>query len=73
MTGSKRPEDLSGIVALEHDEVPAHDAAQALKHLGIAVCARRGKLRVSPHVYNHDDDLERLREGLLACRHHRRS
>jgi cysteine desulfurase/selenocysteine lyase len=69
VTGSKRPEDHSGIVALEHDEVPSHDAALALKHLGIAVCARRGKLRVSPHVYNHDGDLERLREGLVACRH----
>ena len=34
VTGSKRPEDHSGIVALEHDEVPSKDAAQALKHDG---------------------------------------
>jgi selenocysteine lyase/cysteine desulfurase len=69
VTGSKQPEDHSGIVAVEHDDVPSHEAARALKHMGIAVCARRGKLRVSPHVYNHEGDLERLREGLLGCRH----
>jgi selenocysteine lyase/cysteine desulfurase len=67
VTGSNRPEDLSGIVALEHDEVPAHEAARDLRHRGIAVCARRGKLRISPHVYNNDDDLDRLFQGLCAC------
>ena len=70
VTGSKRPEDLSGIVAIEHDDVPAHDAAKALRQQGIAVCARRGRLRVSPHVYNNDEDLERLRTALIDCRRH---
>lgn len=65
--GSSRPEDLSGIVALEHDDVPSHDAAQMLRQQGVAVCARRGKLRISPHIYNNDDDLDRLRIALLAC------
>jgi selenocysteine lyase/cysteine desulfurase len=70
VTGSRRPEDRSGIVAIEHDDVPAPDAARALRHQGIAVCARRGKLRISPHIYNDDDDLGRLREALVACRRH---
>jgi cysteine desulfurase/selenocysteine lyase len=70
VTGSKRPEDHSGIVAIEHDDVSARHAAQALRHRGIVVCARRGKLRISPHVYNNDDDLERLRDALSACRRH---
>jgi selenocysteine lyase/cysteine desulfurase len=68
VTGSKRPGDHSGIVAIEHDDVPAQHAAQTLRHRGIVVCARRGKLRISPHVYNNDDDLERLRDALSACR-----
>jgi selenocysteine lyase/cysteine desulfurase len=69
VTGSIRPEDLSGIVALEHDEVPSHEAARWLRQQGVAVCARRGRLRISAHVYNNDDDLERLRMALAACRH----
>lgn len=68
VTGSKLPEDRSGIVAIEHDDVPAPRAARALREQGIAVCARRGKLRISPHIYNDDDDLERLRAALVACR-----
>jgi cysteine desulfurase/selenocysteine lyase len=70
VTGSKRPEDLSGIVAIEHDDVSPQHAAKALRQQGIAVCARRGKLRVSPHVYNNDEDLERLRTALWGCRSH---
>ncbi|MGC8642362.1 MAG: aminotransferase class V-fold PLP-dependent enzyme, partial [Isosphaeraceae bacterium] len=68
VAGSTRPADLSGIVALEHDDVPAHDAAELLRRQGVAVCARRGKLRISPHMYNDDDDIDRLRIALLACR-----
>ncbi len=68
VTGSKRPEDCSGIVAIDHDDVPAEQAAHTLRQQGIAVCARRGKLRISPHIYNNDDDLERLHDGLVDCR-----
>jgi selenocysteine lyase/cysteine desulfurase len=66
VTGSRRPEDRSGIVAIEHDDVPSGAAAGQLRQRGIAASARRGRLRFSPHVYNNHDDLERLREGLAA-------
>jgi cysteine desulfurase/selenocysteine lyase len=66
IAGSVRPEDHSGIVAIEHDLVPSHEAAKSLRGRGIAVCARRGRLRISPHIYNNDDDLDRLREALVA-------
>jgi len=63
---SQRPEDLSGIVPLEHEAMDATDAAKLLKHRGIAASARRGKLRFSPHVYNNEDDMDRLREALAS-------
>ncbi len=70
VAGSMHPKDWSGIVAIEHDDVPSQQAAHALRDQGIVVCARRGKLRISPHIYNDDDDLERLYEALATCRRH---
>ena len=34
--------------------------ALALKQRGVLVSARHGNLRVSPHFYNNDADLEKL-------------
>jgi selenocysteine lyase/cysteine desulfurase len=62
--GSTRPEDLSGIVALTRPGVDPDRAARRLRERGVAVASRRGRLRISPHVYNNDDDLRRLEEGL---------
>jgi selenocysteine lyase/cysteine desulfurase len=70
VTGSSRLEDCAGIVAIEHDVEPAEQAAHTLRQRGIAVCARRGKLRISPHIYNNNDDLERLFEALVNCPRH---
>jgi selenocysteine lyase/cysteine desulfurase len=64
VVGSTRPEDLSGIVALTRAGVDPDGAARTLRERGVVVASRRGRLRVSPHVYNHDDDLGRLAEGL---------
>jgi selenocysteine lyase/cysteine desulfurase len=62
--GSGRPEDLSGIVPLTCAGVDPDAAARALRARGVAVASRRGRLRVSPHVYTNDDDLDRLAAGL---------
>jgi selenocysteine lyase/cysteine desulfurase len=64
--GSTRPEDLSGIVASTREGADPNAAVSHLRERGVAVAARRGRLRVSPHVYTSDDDVERLREGLSS-------
>jgi len=61
---STRTEDVSGIVALEKPGVDPNEVVKTLKSQGIAAACRRGKLRFSPHLYNNEDDLRRLREGL---------
>jgi cysteine desulfurase/selenocysteine lyase len=64
--GSTRLEDLSGIVALERPDTDLAAMVRKLRERGIAVAHRRGRLRISPHVYNNEDDLQRLSAGLRA-------
>ncbi|MEO8100431.1 MAG: aminotransferase class V-fold PLP-dependent enzyme [Acidobacteriota bacterium] len=49
---------------------PYLDAAEIVKKLrvqSIQVASRRGRLRISPHFYNNEADIERLEEALEAC------
>ena len=64
VVGSARPEDLSGIVALEKTGVDPERFAMNARTKGVAIACRRGKVRVSPHIYNNADDLDRLAEVL---------
>jgi selenocysteine lyase/cysteine desulfurase len=64
--GSTRAGDLSGIVALRRDGTDPDRVARQLRAEGIAVACRRGLLRISAHIYNNDDDLERLKDGLAT-------
>jgi cysteine desulfurase/selenocysteine lyase len=66
--GSSRPEDVAGIVALEKPGVDPEAFARDLRERGIALSCRRGRVRVSPHMYNSDDDLGRLAGALAAAR-----
>ncbi|MBI3472202.1 MAG: aminotransferase class V-fold PLP-dependent enzyme, partial [Candidatus Solibacter usitatus] len=41
--------------------------AQQLQRSRVVVAARRGNLRVSPHFYNNEEDLDRLEQALAAA------
>jgi selenocysteine lyase/cysteine desulfurase len=64
--GSERAEDHSGIVCLTKAGTDPAAVSRSLRGRGVVVAHRRGRLRISPHVYNNDEDLDRLREGLEA-------
>ena len=66
--GSARPEDQAGIVALEKPGVDPENFARSSRDRGIALACRRGRVRVSPHIYNNADDLGRLAEALADAR-----
>ena len=62
--GSDRPDDFSGIVPLTKEGVDPDVFARSARDRGVALACRRGRVRISPHVYNNADDLDRLREAL---------
>ena len=50
----------SQIVAAQFPGIDPSHLARELKKKNVNVAARHGFLRISPHFYNNDDDLERL-------------
>ncbi len=64
--GSDRPQDLSGIVALTRPGVDPEAFALACRERRVALACRRGRVRISPHIYTSEDDLGRLADALAA-------
>ena len=58
--GSERPEDKSGIISLTYGDIDHNTVVQAGRELGVVVSCRAGRLRVSPHFYNNESDLDKL-------------
>jgi selenocysteine lyase/cysteine desulfurase len=57
----------SPIVAARFENSDVSTLARALKEQRVLVAARRGHLRVSPHLYNNEQDLEIFEQALRAC------
>jgi cysteine desulfurase/selenocysteine lyase len=68
--GAEAPESGSQIVAAKFagagSEIDPSRLARELKERRVLVAARHGYLRVSPHFYNNEEDLDRLEEELRA-------
>ncbi len=56
------PVHASGIVCLELPDAPR--AYAALRRAGIVTSLREGSIRVSPHLYNTEDELRRVGEAI---------
>jgi selenocysteine lyase/cysteine desulfurase len=63
-TGARILNPGSNIVAAHWPDRDASALAKRLQERRIIVAARHGSLRVSPHFYNNEADLEMLREAL---------
>ena len=56
----------SPVVAGRFENADAPQIARDLRERGVLVAARHGNLRVSPHFYNNEEDLECFRRALAA-------
>ncbi|HYH69139.1 MAG TPA: aminotransferase class V-fold PLP-dependent enzyme [Urbifossiella sp.] len=57
---SRRPGEASGIVSLTVPGVPAEAVVAACRVAGVIVNARAGRVRVSPHGYNNEGEIDRF-------------
>jgi selenocysteine lyase/cysteine desulfurase len=58
--GSRRDGEWSGIVSLTHRDLPAAEVVRRCRPAGVVVNDRAGRVRVSPHAYNTEDDIDRF-------------
>lgn len=64
--GAEAAETESQVVTGRFPERDASQMARALKEKKVVISARHGNLRIAPHFYNNEDDLEKLRTSLKA-------
>ena len=64
LASDQHPHYDSPIVTAQFPGVDVSELAVGLRDKHIAVAARQGNLRVSPHIFNNDEDLVRLGEVL---------
>jgi cysteine desulfurase/selenocysteine lyase len=64
--GGSVEEYASPIVAARFENQDVSALARSLKEKRVLVAARRGHLRVSPHFYNNEKDLEILQDALKS-------
>jgi cysteine desulfurase / selenocysteine lyase len=64
IVGCREPEHASGIVSFELPGRPSPELRRRCRERHVIVSCREGRVRVSPHVYNTEDDVERLIEAL---------
>ncbi len=64
VVSSLLPEERSGIVAFAHPNHTAEALLQTLTEAKVVVSLREGAIRASVHLYNNEEDMERLVEAL---------
>lgn len=67
VVSSRRPGETSGIVAATHPRHPASALVKRLASRGVITATRAGRLRVAPHAYNTEDEIDRFLDELRTA------
>ncbi len=62
--GSVKEAEQSGILSFLREDLDASEETRRLAARDIFVAARDGAIRVSPHIYNNEEDMDRLLKAL---------
>ncbi len=65
---SRRGSDRSGIVSLASPGVPPKDVMRRCRDAGVVINVRAGRLRVSPHAYNTEAEIDRFLDVVKSFR-----
>ena len=60
------PEQRRHMVTFRHPDIPGEALEEGLAGAGVVVSLRRGRIRVSPHLYNTIDEMERVADAVRA-------
>lgn len=60
LVSSRRPAERSGIVTATHPRLEMAAVSSALRTRGVITAERLGRLRVAPHAYNSEAEIDRL-------------
>jgi cysteine desulfurase / selenocysteine lyase len=66
VASSRRDGEKSAIICIEHEKYSAQELYHLLNDRRIITTPRSGRLRISPHLYNTREDIDRLIEALPA-------
>jgi cysteine desulfurase / selenocysteine lyase len=64
LISDRRPSERSTMAVIEPRRGSADEAASRLARAGVDVAERRGRIRISPHLYNSMDDIDRALTAL---------
>jgi selenocysteine lyase/cysteine desulfurase len=64
LVSSRRPGETSGILTATHPDHAPDALVERLAEQGILVTARAGRLRIAPHFYNSEEEIDRLLAAL---------
>ena len=65
--GSRRPHEVSGMVAFRADTLSSADIAQALTAASVQLTERAGTIRLSPHLYNTESEIDIVLQALPSA------
>ena len=66
VVSSRRPEERSAIVTAVHARLDMAQVANTLRERGVVTAERLGRLRISPHAYNTEAEIDRLLRELAT-------